>query len=309
MARRRKGRLIDGILLLNKPKGGSSNHALQRVKRLYFAQKAGHTGNLDPMATGVLPICLGEATKFSQYLLDADKGYRATIKLGELTDTGDAEGKVIAESDASTVEEKDFLRAMEKFRGEIEQIPPMYSALKVNGRPLYKLAREGIEIERKARKVTIFEFDLLAFRGGRLPEVDVFVHCSKGTYIRTLAMDVADSLGVGGHLIALHRTKAGQFDEADCLGFDALEALKPSESFSGLDNQLIPAEQAVNHLPLVEVDETSGYYVRLGQAVFVPNAPIDGLVRIRQEDGTFLGVGEILDDGRVTPKRLIASSA
>lgn len=183
MARRRKGRPVDGILLLDKPKGGSSNHALQRVKHLYGAQKAGHTGSLDPMATGVLPICLGEATKFSQYLLNADKAYRATIRLGERTASGDAEGEVLGSCDASAVSKEQFLQAMDLFRGDIAQIPPMYSALKVDGQPLYKLAREGIEIEREPRQVTIMDFQLLDFRPGLHPEADVFIACSKGTYI------------------------------------------------------------------------------------------------------------------------------
>lgn len=307
MARRRKGRLVDGILLLNKPKGGSSNHALQRVKRLYFAQKAGHTGSLDPMATGVLPICLGEATKFSQYLLNADKGYKATIKFGELTATGDAEGEVLEVSDASGVTEVGFLAKMGEFRGDIEQVPPMYSALKVNGQPLYKMAREGKEIERKPRAVTIYSFDLLEFRGGENPEADVYIKCSKGTYIRSIAVDIGAALGVGAHLNKLHRVQVGQFDETGLVTIADLEALKVDDSYVEMDNLLISPEEAVNHLPLVEVTDSAGYYVRLGQAVMVPKAPMEGLVRIREEGGTFLGVGEVLDDGRITPRRLIAS--
>ncbi len=308
MARRRKGRPVDGIFLLNKPQGGSSNHALQTVKRLFFAQKAGHTGSLDPMATGVLPICLGEATKFSQYLLNADKSYKATIKFGELTDTGDAEGEVLQVSDAAGITEADFLAAMPGFQGDIEQVPPMYSALKVNGQPLYKMAREGKEIERKARAVTIYSFELLEFRGGEQPEADVYIKCSKGTYIRSIAVDIGAVLGVGAHLSKLHRVQVGQFDEQNCTTIEELEAKKAKEDYVEMDNLLIPPEEAVNHLPLVEVTDSAGYYVRLGQAVLVPKAPIEGLVRIREESGTFLGVGEVLDDGRITPRRLIANN-
>ena len=308
MARHRKGRAVDGILLLNKPGGCSSNQALQTVKRLYFAQKAGHTGSLDPMATGVLPICLGEATKFSQYLLNADKAYRATIRFGELTDTGDAEGELLQVSDASCVSEPLLLKAIEGFSGAIEQVPPMYSALKVNGQPLYKLAREGKEIKRTPRAVTIYQFDLLAFRGGVKPEADVYIKCSKGTYIRSIAVDIGAALGTGAHLTGLHRTQVGHFGEQNCITIAELESLKVKEAYESMDKWLISPEEAVNHLPLVEVSGSAGYYVRLGQAVMVPKSPVEGLVRIREENGAFLGIGEVLDDGRITPRRLIASS-
>lgn len=307
MARRRKGRAVDGILLLNKPKGGSSNHALQQVKRLYFAQKAGHTGSLDPMATGVLPICLGEATKFSQYLLNADKAYTATIKLGELMTTGDAEGELVDKTDASAITEAQLLLAIAQFTGDLKQVPPMHSALKVDGQPLYKLARQGIEIARKARDISILEFELKAFRPGVAADADIYVKCTKGTYIRSLAEDVAAALGVGGHLIALHRVQVGIFDEENSISMEDLQSLKVEDQYSELDNLLIPAEEAVKHFPLVEVVEPSGYYIRLGQAVLVPKAPTEGLVRIRDESGLFLGIGEVLDDGRITPRRLIAS--
>ena len=306
MARRRKGRAVDGILLLNKPKGGSSNRALQQVKGVYYAQKAGHPGSLDPMATGVLPICLGEATKFSQYLLNADKAYTATIKFGELTTTGDAEGELIDSSDASHITEETLLAAIADLTGDIKQVPPMYSALKVDGQPLYKLARQGIEIARKARDVTIYEFTLKAFRAGEKAEADVYVRSSKGTYIRSLAEDVAAALSVGGHLTALHRVQVGKFHEKDVYTLEQLQELRDKEAFAEMDALLIPAEEAVNHFPLVEVSESTSYYIRLGQAVFVPNAPVEGLVRLKDETGLFLGMGEVLDDGRITPRRLIA---
>lgn len=308
MARRRKGRAIDGIVLLDKPKGLSSNQALQRVKRLYFAQKAGHTGNLDPMATGVLPICLGEATKFSQFLLDADKAYEATILFGEQTTTGDAEGELLESYDCFGIKQEQVLDAIAELTGTITQTPPMYSAIKHEGQPLYKLARQGIEIERKTREVEIKRFDLLEFTAGKLAQARVEVHCTKGTYIRTLAEDLAKKLGVGAHLTRLHRIQAGQFLAKDMHALDGLMALQSDDDYQKLDSLLIPAEKAVNSFPLVEVSETTGYYVRQGQAVFVANAPCEGMVRIKQDNGTFLGIGEVMDDGKVAPRRLIASA-
>lgn len=307
MARHRKGRVVNGVLLLNKPKGISSNGALQSVKRLYLAQKAGHTGNLDPMATGVLPLCFGEATKFSRFLLDADKSYSATIKLGQVTQTGDAEGECISQVDAGFIDEVMFASVLEQFRGTVTQIPPMYSALKVNGQPLYKLARQGIEVERKERKVQVFSLELCDFRSGKHPEADIAVRCSKGTYIRTLAEDIGSQLNVGAHLTSLHRSQVGAFKIEDCIDIADLEAMKSQQALSLMDQQLLDCELVVNHLPLVEVVDSAGYYVQLGQAVLIPKAPTSGLVRVKTQSGAFLGIGEILDDGRVTPRRLIAS--
>lgn len=306
--RRRKGRPIDGILVLNKPTGDSSNRALQRTKHLFEAQKAGHTGNLDPMATGVLPICLGEATKFSQYLLDADKAYEATVRLGVQTTTGDAEGEVLESIDASHITLSDIERVIPQFLGVIAQVPPMYSALKVDGQPLYKLARQGIEIERKARTIEIFSLAINDFRSGVHPELDITVYCSKGTYIRTLAEDIATALGnIGGHLIRLHRIQAGEFLIQQSITLEALLALKDQQGVEGLDTLLISPEQAVIHLPVVEVSAKAGYYVRLGQTVSVPDVPHRGLVRIRMEDEGFIGVGEMSDEGRLSPRRLMAT--
>ena len=210
MARRRnRGRPVNGIFLLNKPKGLSSNQALQRVKNLFAANKAGHTGSLDPLATGVLPICLGEATKFSQFLLDSDKHYRSTFTLGVSTDTGDCDGDVREEKDASTITQGQVLSAIEAFKGDIQQVPSMYSALKYNGQPLYKLARQGIVVEREARDITVFKYDVLDFRSGEKAELDVEVHVSKGTYVRSLAEDLGAVLGCGAHVSSLHRHVAG----------------------------------------------------------------------------------------------------
>ncbi len=307
MARRRRGRPVNGILVLDKPEGMSSNQALQTAKRLFFAAKAGHTGSLDPLATGVLPLCFGEATKFSQYLLDADKAYTSTFRLGEATATGDAEGEVIREADASGLTESAVEAALAAFRGEIEQVPSMYSALKHDGKPVYQLARQGKEVVRKARRVVIKQLELRDFRGGEHPEVDVYLECSKGTYVRSLAEDLGEALGVGAHVSALRRTQAGPFRLEDSVNLATLESLKAHEQLAEMDALLRPADSALDGLPLVELTESSGFYMRQGQPVQVPNAPCDGMVRIALETGEFLGVGEILDDGRVAPRRLVVS--
>lgn len=305
MARRRRGRPVDGILVLDKPQGVSSNHALQSAKRLYFAAKAGHTGSLDPLATGVLPVCFGEATKFSQYLLDADKAYESTFVLGVATDSGDAEGEVIRETEAAAITESDVATALTQFEGEIEQVPSMFSAIKQNGQPLYKLARQGVEVERKARRVTVKALELRAFRGGPRPEVDIYLESSKGTYVRSLAEDLGQALGCGAHVSVLRRTKAGPFGIEDSVTMNTLEALKGEGKFEKMDSLLLPPDAALGALPLVRLSESSGYYMRQGQPVLVPNAPCNGIVRVALESGEFLGVGEILDDGRVAPRRLV----
>ena len=307
MARRRRGRAVSGILVLDKPLGVSSNHALQAAKRLYFAAKAGHTGSLDPLATGVLPLCFGEATKFSQYLLDADKAYQSTFVLGTVTDSGDAEGQILETNDASDVGEADVQQALEAFRGEIEQVPSMFSAIKQNGQPLYKLARQGIEVERKSRTLVIKKLELLEFRPGERPEADIYLECSKGTYVRSIAEDLGQALGCGAHVSALRRTKAGPFSLEDSVTMNTLETLKQNDAVAQMDDLLLPADTAVKSLPLVELGESGGFYMRQGQPVLVPNAPGSGMVRVALETGEFLGVGEILDDGRVAPRRLIVT--
>jgi tRNA pseudouridine55 synthase len=307
VARRRRGRPVDGILILDKPAGVSSNRVLQMAKRLSGAAKAGHTGSLDPLATGVLPLCFGEATKFSQYLLDADKAYQSTFVLGVATATGDAEGEVVQTCDASHITEADVFRGLAAFRGEIEQVPSMFSAIKQDGQPLYKLARQGIEVERKARKVVIKQLELRAFRGGDRPEVDIYLECSKGTYVRSIAEDLGAALGSGAHVSALRRTRAGPFSIEDSVSMTTLEALKSNEQMAEMDALLLPADTALGGLPLVRLTESGGYYIRQGQPVQVPNAPSDGMVRVALETGEFLGIGEILDDGRVAPRRLIVT--
>lgn len=283
----------------------TSNAVLQTVKRLYFAAKAGHTGSLDPLATGVLPICLGEATKFSQYLLDADKTYRSTFVLGVATATGDSDGEVLEQRDASALTEAQVEAALAAFRGDIEQVPSMYSAIKRDGQPLYKLARQGIEVERAPRAVRVHELRIEAFRAGARAEVDVWVHCTKGTYVRSLAEDLGRALGVGAHVGKLRRVQAGPFGEAESTTLDTLTALRDREAFAELDALLRPTTTAVAALPAVVLAEAAGFYIRQGQPVLVPKAPTAGLVQLLAASGELIGVGEILDDGRVAPRRLV----
>ena len=307
MGRSKRGRPINGMLILDKPAGESSNRSLQTVKSLYYANKAGHTGSLDPLATGILPICFGEATKFSGFLLDADKAYKSTFVLGVSTDSGDADGEQIASASAAAVTREQIETNLEPFRGDINQVPSMFSALKHEGQRLYKLAREGKVVERKARPVTIYQYDVLEFRPGEQAELDVYVSCSKGTYIRSLAEDLGAALGCGAHVSKLRRVQAGPFTEDMMVSLETLQGLRDEESFTAMDALLEPVDVALGHLPLIKVGETSGFYVRQGQPVLVANLPTSGLVRLELETGGFLGIGEILDDGRVAPKRLVST--
>jgi tRNA pseudouridine55 synthase len=303
MSRRRtRGRDINGVLLLDKPAGLTSNVALQKVKRLFNAKKAGHTGSLDPIATGLLPICLGEATKMSGYLLNSNKGYRVTIKLGEKTTTGDIDGDVIEARPVPAIELSYLEAVLSGFRGEIEQIPPMHSALKKDGKPLYKLAHQGIEVERKPRQVTIYKIDLLEFRRD---EIDLEVLCSKGTYIRTLAEDIGEVLGCGAHVAVLRRTIVGGFELEDALTLDQLESIRNEAGSGAIDDCLLPVDSALSDWPNVSLSEDMAFYLRRGQPVLVPKAPTSGLVKLYVGKHQFLGVGHILDDGRVAPKRLV----
>lgn len=305
MARRKpKGRRVDGVLLLNKPVGLSSNHALQRVKRLFFAAKAGHTGSLDPLATGMLPICFGEATKISAFLLEADKRYSLSCQLGVTTTTGDAEGEIVESKDASQISLADIEKACEQFIGEISQIPPMYSALKHEGKRLYQLARQGIEVERKPRTVTIHELTVVSFENGIL---DLEVFCTKGTYVRTLVEDIGNVLGCGGHVTRLHRTSVGPY-EGDMYSIEQLEALAAESGNSGLDATLLPIDSGIASWPDVELEANAAFYMSQGQAVQVPHAPTEGWVRLYDKD-KFMGVGEIQDDGLVAPRRMIQANS
>ena len=299
---RRRGRAVDGILVIDKPGGMSSNDAVQKAKRLFGARKVGHTGSLDPLATGVLPLCFGEATKFSQYLLASDKKYRARIRLGIATDSGDADGKTISKRPVAGIGRAEVEKALSGFRGEIMQAPPMFSAVKHKGQPLYKLARQGIEVEREARSVTIYSNELLAFD---TDEFEIETHCSKGTYVRAIAAEIGEMLGCGAHVIALRRSRAGPYGEPDLVTFDELEEARTKGS---LDPYLQPVWTAVREWPEVSLNEDVAYYLRHGQPVIVPHSPTSGWVRLLETSEAscrFLGVGEVLDDGRIAPRRLL----
>jgi len=296
-------RKVDGILVLDKPRGLTSNAALQKIRWLLNAEKAGHTGSLDPLATGVLPLCFGEATKFSQYLLDADKGYETLMHLGVTTETGDAEGEVLERRDVSV--DRDALEAvLSRFRGEISQIPPMYSALKRDGQPLYKLARAGEVVEREPRSVTIGRLDLLSFEP---PFARLSVACSKGTYIRTLVEDIGQVLGAGAHVAELRRTQAGPFSLDQAVSLESLEQAHAEGGSEALDRFLLPADSGLEHWPLLQLSEHSSYYWLHGQPVRAPQAPKFGMVRVQDHEGRFIGIGEVSDDGRIAPRRLIRS--
>jgi tRNA pseudouridine55 synthase len=288
---------------VDKPAGISSNDVVQQAKRLFGAQKVGHTGSLDPLATGVLPLCFGEATKFSQYLLDANKTYWTRIRLGVSTETGDADGEVIAQVDATAITQTQVSDALETFVGETEQIPSMYSALKHQGQPLYKLARQGIEVERAPRTVTIYSAELLQFAEAY---IELRVHCSKGTYIRSLAEDLGAALGCGGHVSALRRLAAGPYAEAQAVTLEQVSEIGDPQEMDAL---LLPVASAVGSWPSVRLHEDTAHYVRQGQPVQVAHAPTHGWVQIFEsaEEDRFLGVGEVLTDGRIAPRRLVAS--
>lgn len=308
MARRPKGRFIDGIVLLDKATGMSSNFALQRVKRFFNANKAGHTGALDPLATGMLPVCLGEATKFSQHLLDADKRYLVTAKLGQRTDTSDSDGEVV-QTRPMDFTETQLLAALEHFRGDTMQVPSMYSALKYQGQPLYKYAREGIEVPREARPIRVFELNFIKLEGD---ELTLDIHCSKGTYIRTIIDDLGEMLGCGAHVIMLRRTQVAQYPYDKMVTLEQLEALvakaqeQQIEPSLLLDPLLLPMDTAVADFPEVNVPDASAAYLMQGQAVRVAGLEADKLVRITLGDARrFVGIGAMNDDGLLAPKRLI----
>lgn len=300
MSRRSKGRAVHGILLLDKPVGITSNQALMEVKRLYDANKAGHTGSLDPLACGMLPICFGEATKFSQFLLEADKQYYVEAKLGVKTTTGDAEGEVVATQEPEGITISRLENVLDLFRGEISQIPSMYSAIKYQGKPLYTYARAGINVPRNSRTVHIKELRLLRYSENTLA---ISVQCSKGTYIRTLIEDIGDALKCGAHVSFLRRTLVEPYSEDSMLTLDQLKS-EPSEI---LDQFLLPIDSALMGWPTLHVTDSIAYYIRQGQPVIIPRAPSSGWVKLTTLEDMFVGVGEILDDGRVAPRRLIAS--
>jgi tRNA pseudouridine55 synthase len=297
MQTKRIKRAVHGVLLLDKPYGFSSNQALQKVKWLYQAQKAGHTGTLDPLATGVLPICFGEATKFAQHLTDESKTYVATVKFGVSTTTGDKEGEVVSEV-ACQVSHADITHVLPQFMGEITQVPPMYSALKVNGKPLYEYARDGVELERQPRQVTIHALRVLACEEN---SADIEVCCSKGTYIRTLGEDIGKALNVGAHLTALRRTATATYQIAETITIEALEQM----SMEQRDALLLPVDTAIERLPKIALHEDAAYYFKQGNPVWLSGAIPAGDLRIYSTAGLFLGIGQQQRDGRIAPKRVV----
>lgn len=299
---KKKGRDIHGVFLLDKSQGVSSNDIMQKVKRLFNANKAGHTGALDPLATGMLPICLGEATKFSQFLLDSDKRYRVIAKLGERTDTSDADGQLVQTRDVN-VNESHILTALDAFRGDILQVPTMFSALKHNGKPLYEYARAGITVEREARPITIFE---LLFVEYQAPYLTLEVHCSKGTYIRTLVDDLGEALGCGAHVTMLRRLAVADYPVEQMMTLEDLQNLAENQPLEVLDKLLLPMDSAVSRLAKLNLTEAQTKAVGFGQRVKFENSENRyGQVRLFSHDLQFLGVAEIREDNVIRPSRMV----
>ena len=299
---RKRGRDIHGVFLLDKPQGMSSNDIMQKVKRIFQANKAGHTGALDPLATGMLPICLGEATKFSQFLLDADKRYLVTAKLGERTDTSDAEGRIV-ETREVKVKMPEILTALEQFRGDILQVPTMFSALKHNGKPLYEYARQGITVEREARPITIFELNFIEYNA---PYLTLEVHCSKGTYIRTLVDDLGEVLGCGAHVTMLRRTAVADYPTEKMLDWHALQSLAEQQDLALLDALLLPMDTAVAKLPALTLNESQTQGIGFGQRIKFNNPnSLQGQVRLFSHENRFLGVAVIDENNVIRPQRLV----
>jgi len=302
MSKRKSGLNVHGIILLDKRLGVSSNKALQEVRRLFNANKAGHTGSLDPLATGLLPLCFGEATKVSAMMLDDNKRYQVVVQLGVMTDTGDAEGEVIKTSVVPDINDDELMFSLQQFMGEIDQVPPMYSALKHNGKKLYELAREGITIERKARRISIFDLKLLArsLTGqDKTNQLVLEVFCSKGTYIRSLAEDLGDALGTCGTVLELRRLEAGMFNIAQAKTIEQLTAMSAQE----LQQSLIAIDSPLQAFPAVNLSEQQAVAIKYGQSVQLISGSIEGVVRL-YHDEVFLGLGEMLLDGKIAPKRL-----
>lgn len=301
MSRRNaKGRDINGIVLLDKDTGLSSNAALQKVKRLFFAKKAGHTGSLDPLASGILPICLGQATKVAQFLLDDDKRYFVRGKLGEISDTGDCEGKIIKTQTFGHVTEPQIIDAVMSFKGDILQIPPMYSALKKDGQPLYKLARQGIEIERPARPVTIHSIDFISYEQGILT---LDVSCSKGTYIRSLIQDIGDKLGCGAHVVELRRTGFAHIDISEAIKFSDLEALA-GDDYDQLDAHIFLSENMLPNIASFTLDSAQTVDIKYGRSIVCNQQDLSHKLKLFDDQNQFIGIGELSEDGVIQPKRL-----
>ncbi|MEH8023857.1 tRNA pseudouridine(55) synthase TruB [Gallibacterium anatis] len=297
---KKKGRDLHGIILLDKPQGGSSNGVMQQVKRYFQANKAGHTGALDPLATGMLPICFGEATKFSQHLLDADKCYLVTAKLGERTDTSDAEGEVIAVKSVN-VDLAQIKAALLHFTGDLQQVPTMFSALKHQGKPLYEYARAGITVEREARPITIFSLEFIEYQA---PYLTLSVHCSKGTYIRTLIDDLGEYLGCGAHVTMLRRTKVANYPYSAMVTMEQLAQLAQQQDFAALDALLLPMDTAIADLPQLMLSLEQAQKLIFGQRIKLEQPPAAALYRIYDENSRFLGVAEVINSV-LHPRRLV----
>ena len=294
---------VNGILLLDKPHGFSSNAALQKVKRLFQAKKAGHTGSLDPLATGMLPICFGQATKFSQYLLDADKKYCVTMKLGVCTTTGDVEGEIVKTRSVPSFSENDIKKVFDQFLGDISQIPSMYSALKYHGKPLYQLARQGITVERESRVIKIYDLILQSLENNFITFV---VHCSKGTYVRTLVDDMGEKLNCGAHVTKLRRLLVGQYTENQMITMAQLETTRDHVDSPDLKKYLLPIDTIVHAWPDVTVTPTMIFYLKQGQSIMSSQAPKSGWIRLLQQNGQFVGIGEVLN-GKIIPRKILKS--
>ena len=298
---RRSKRDVSGLLLLDKPPGLTSNAALQQARRLFAARKAGHTGSLDPIATGMLVLCLGEATKLSAFLLKSDKTYRVTARFGSKTDTGDAAGEIIAQTAQNPPDRKQIQAALKRFSGEIEQVPPMYSALKHKGKRLYELARAGQTVERAPRRIRIERFELEEFSRSE----SVFrVVCGGGVYIRTLIEDLAEACGSLAHVSALRRLCVGPFEESGLVTMEQIEAAA-GDGFASLDALLLPADAAVSDLPAVELSASESFYVQRGNPVAAARGTRPGPVRLYAKAQGFIGIGEATLEGQVAPRRLL----
>ncbi len=305
---RRRGRDVHGVFLLDKHEGASSNDVLQKVKRLFHANKAGHTGALDPLATGMLPICLGEATKFSQFLLDSDKRYRVIARLGERTDTSDADGNIV-ETRPVTFDQATLDTALESFRGDTFQVPTMFSALKYQGRKLYEYAREGITVPREARPITVFELQFIRWEGN---ELELEIHVSKGTYIRTIIDDLGEKLGCGAHVIMLRRLQVAKYPIERMITFEQLQVMAAEANaaetpdYRAMDALLLPMDSPAEEFPIVNLLPAVAAYFKQGMPVQAANVPAQGLVRVTEGDEhKFIGMAEIAEDGRVAPRRLV----
>jgi tRNA pseudouridine55 synthase len=300
-------RPINGLLLLDKPTGMSSNEALQEVKGLYYARKAGHTGSLDPLATGMLPICFGESTKFSQFLLESDKRYEVCAQLGSRTTTSDSEGEVVEQHVVPNFLEQQLIDGLNTFFGETSQIPSMYSAIKYKGEPLYKLARQGITVPREPRNISVYSINFLKYDADK-HQLFFDLHCSKGTYVRTIVDDLGQQLGCSAHVTALRRTTVSHFQAEQMIPLQKLRELRDAKAFQAMDDMLFSMTEVLQQWPLLELNSATAFYLKQGNPVMVPHAPTEGWVRLGLKDGTFIGVGEVLDNGMVAPRRIQATS-